>query len=193
MAANAQFYQVFNTTGIATVGGVGITTTGVGSPPPSTVLYTGGSCGVTNTFTIGNGGVSNGFKYSFSKPITRVRLRVYHIQSIGDTLTVFVNDSQYFLTSANVSFVTGTCAVLTPCIADAFGKFAAPFSSTGCGDANYNGNLDISPGYMIDSFRTLSNVNSCPGIAYNFYFDTDTFVYIKQPFYCNKPLPRRYV
>lgn len=182
IVANAQFYQVLNPSGTATYGGIGVTTVGTGTPPPAATLYSGGSCGVTNTFLIGAGGFSNGFKHSFARPVTRVRLRVYNIQSLGDTLTLFVNGSQYFLTSANVSFVTGTCIVSTPCLADAFGKFAAPYSSTGCGDANYNGHLEINPGYLIDSIRTLSNYSPCPGIAYNFYFAADTFVYIKQPF-----------
>lgn len=179
--ARAQYYQVSHLSGTQSIGGNNVTVNHVG---PGTASYTTNPCGAFNTYCMCSN-TNNGFKFSFSKPITRIRFHIYSL-AVQDTGRIWVNGVKYTLTAANINnAATSTVGCTTLVASTAFnGDLVSTMSGPGCGSTpgGFNGQIDIAPNYLMDSVRIIQGEGNCLGFGAYVYFAMDTFVYLRQPF-----------
>ncbi|MFN4246713.1 MAG: hypothetical protein ACK4EY_03270, partial [Flavipsychrobacter sp.] len=183
--AHAQFYRPTHLSGTSSVGGNNVTVNYVGT---GTASYGGAYCGAVNPYCMCNVATTgyNGFKFSFSKPVTRIRFQIYGFD-LKDTGRIWVNGAKYYLTSANINASapsTVGCTTVAP-VAAYNGDFVYGLGGVGCGAINqaYGGQIDIYPTTPIDSFRIMQGDGTqCLGYGSYIFFAMDTFVYLRQPF-----------
>ncbi|OSZ82932.1 hypothetical protein CAP35_06630, partial [Chitinophagaceae bacterium IBVUCB1] len=179
----AQFYQLTHASGTQGYGGVSnVTAQGVGTNPGIAI-----NALCSNVVVYINGGspsgVNNGYKFTFSRAATRIRVHSYMLQ-FGDSLFFYINGNLFPITSANLSVPAGICnGNVAPVMAVPNGGITSTFSGPGCGyTAYFNAQVDIFPTYPIDTFMTWGTSGACAGNGSQIFFASDTLVYVKKPF-----------
>ncbi len=152
-----------------------VTVTSFGNPHPLAPLQT---CppdyrlgGIVNPPAI----KIDGYRYSFSPAAHKIRLLIPGLDS-GETITVYINGSKYMLSNSNLS--------AHPCYS------SATLATTINGSVTNNvtgfviayGQVNINPGFPIDSVTVEGSGWSALGYAYNIAFVIDTIAYINRPF-----------
>ncbi len=160
---NAQtYYQVTDTTGTQSVGSNNVTIVPFGY---HTTYY---PCGSQYWYSSHYGATflpfPGGFKYVFSNPVGQVRIHVNNI-NIDDTMAVFINGSHYNITFSNLS------SYLFSCNSQVYNVI--PTSGGNLTDTVVGGGyvqIDIQPGYSIDSISVNAISTLGWGFAWDFYF-----------------------
>lgn len=141
----AQFYQPTHFSGTQIVGGLNVTVTGVGTMPATT---TAGLCSSVPIYSNGSSpaGTNNGYKFTFSGSVTRIRVHSYMLQ-YTDSLFFYINGNLYPVTATNLSVPTGICNGSTaPVMATHNGGITSSTIGPGCTPlAFFNAQIDISP------------------------------------------------
>ena len=173
--AKAQtYYQVTHTSGTQVVGTNSVTVTATALA----ATYAAPACGlIGNNYYCGGSATGLGYKYAFSTPINRIRLKMW-AQNSGEVITIFVNGSAYPLTNGMLSLHAGACT--TSPHSGVLHTVAGNLEVT---TAAASGQLDILTPFPADSVRVHHNGSySLGGTVYEFYFAFDTIVTINQPY-----------
>lgn len=128
-----------------------------------------GVCGICP-----NANIVNGYTYTFDPPVSKIRLDIPSIDS-AEVISIYINGTKYTVTGSNLSphvcSTTGQMPVITN----------GSITST-TGGVNSLCRVDISPGYLIDSFAVENSGWTFFGWGYIFQFALDTVISIKKPF-----------
>jgi len=163
IAANAQtYYQVTDTGGTQNVGGINVTISKVNI---SDVLYSCGVYGPYETGLLGNSVFPKSYKYVFSGPVYAIRSHWIAVDP-DDTMRIDINGATYYVTSANLSNFSTPC-FSTPNTVIAYNGMVAGTFAGGGHPAIVQ--LDIQPGYAIDSIEFIENTYAS-GIDWDFFF-----------------------
>ncbi|HLO72281.1 MAG TPA: hypothetical protein VK167_15505, partial [Flavipsychrobacter sp.] len=178
--SHAQFSQVSHLSGTQPYATTNVTVNYVG---PGAASYIVPQCNATNAYALSSY-INNGYQFVFSRPITRARFHIYHLEK-NDTAKVWVNGVKYNLTMANLSTPVSTVGCTTTIPTTVYnGDLVYGGIGTTCGTSGapgFNGQVEISLTTMIDSIRMQETYPNCSGFGMYFYFASDTLPYIKQP------------
>jgi len=161
------YYSVTHTSGTQTINGVAVTVTPVASP--------GSAYNCTGPYYIGASQV-NGYIFSFNPPVGNIRIN-NSIMHPTEIVRFYINGSHYTINSGNIAASGVTCSGAS---ATAIANTNGDLTATGSGYANMQVNL--SPGYGIDSIRVLHLNGQGGGCLHDFSFANDTSVNIIPPF-----------
>lgn len=161
------YYNVTHVTGTKTVGTI-----------PITVRPTGfGTNTVTNCFgpyRIGEfRDTSSSYIYNFGLPVTTVRLQLTNI-GYYELIGIDINGNFYPINNSHLS-----ASICGPSVCVPYGGFIG-----GVLNANSFAQVDLHPGYFIDSIRVfykLKDTIDQGGINYGFYYATDPHVFVHKP------------
>jgi len=148
------YYQVTATSGIQVIGGVIVTVT------PINLVGSQAICGVYPYRTwIG------GYKFKFSNHVSHIRSHMMNINN-GDTMEVICNGSQYYVTSADLSYYNGACAVasVTNSVITSNGYIVGTNADTS------GVQFDASPATYMDSVEIDETNDQGAGVIFDFSF-----------------------
>jgi len=151
------YYRVTDTTGTHSIGGINVTITDTGGVQLLTNQYVCDSIGPYNM-------LSASYTFAFSSPVKAITSHIVAI-NVGDTIDIYINGVQYYVTSANISCFVSSCSGQSNTVTTYNGEL--------CGTI-CNSNADIQfyvdPGYPINSFQINERTAWCGGINFDFYF-----------------------
>jgi hypothetical protein len=163
-AEGQTYYQVTDTGGTQSVGGINVTVTHIGGPLSTLAL-----CGILPPYRIDPAFSPNvsSIKYSFSSPVHTIRAHILSIDT-DDTIEVKFNGSLYYVTSANLSSFTPTsaCQAVSNSVTTYNGYMIGTVQSSPLPSVQF----DAQPGYGIDTVEIIDTPTSASGIIYDFYF-----------------------